>query len=225
MALKFKLLIFDWDGTLVDSEAQIVDAMQAAIVDLGLPPRTDKEIGTLIGLGLTDVLIRLYPEIDQAMLMKLYDGYRTRFMAKGIQDAPLFAGAEATLRHLHAEGYRLAIATGKSRRGLDRSLELHTGVRELISHSRTADETASKPDPLMLRQLLQETGFTAQQSLMIGDTEYDLAMARSIGMAAVGVACGVHEPQRLLDTGALTVLETVRELPAWLGQYETRAHQ
>lgn len=213
---RFTLLIFDWDGTLVDSEAQIVGAMQAAIIDLNLPPRADKEIGTLIGLGLTDVLIRLYPELDQAMLMKLYDGYRTRFMAQGIQDAPLFPGTDDALRKLHADGYRLAIATGKSRRGLDRSLELHTGVRDLISFSRTADETASKPNPLMLRELLAETGFSAEQALMIGDTEYDMAMAKSIGMTGAGVTCGVHDPERLLKTGATAVIETVRELPGWL---------
>lgn len=213
---KFQLLIFDWDGTLADSEKQIVSAMQGAIIDLKLPPRSDKEIGTLIGLGLTDVLRRLYPELDQALLMKLYDGYRHRFMAQGIQDAPLFAGAEAALRQLHEQGYRLAIATGKSRRGLDRSLELHTGVRDLISFSRTADETASKPNPLMLRELLEEAGFSVEQALMIGDTEYDMAMAKSIGMTAVGVTCGVHDPERLLKTGARAVIETVRELPSWL---------
>lgn len=217
---RFDLLIFDWDGTLVDSEAQIVGAMQAAIIDLKLPPRTDKAIGTLIGLGLTDVLQRLYPELDPAMLMKLYDGYRHRFMAKGIQDAPLFAGAESALRQLHGQGYRLAIATGKSRRGLDRSLELHTGIRSMVSHSRTADETASKPNPLMLRELLEETGFGVERALMIGDTEYDMAMANSIGMSAVGVTCGVHDPERLRRTGAGAVIAAVCELPTWLASAE-----
>ncbi|MEK6805682.1 MAG: HAD-IIIA family hydrolase [Pseudomonadota bacterium] len=213
---RFELLIFDWDGTLVDSESMIVATMQAAIGELNLPPRTDAQIGELIGLGLHDVLERLYPGLDQAHLHKLYDGYRIRFMSQGINDAPLFPGAEATLKKLHDEGYQLAIATGKSRRGLDRSLKLHTGIGALISHSRCADETASKPDPLMLRELLEETGFEPAQALMVGDTEYDMAMAKSIGMTALGVTCGVHDPERLLKTGAVAVIETVRELPGWL---------
>lgn len=213
---RFALLIFDWDGTLVDSESMIVATMQAAIGELNLPPRTDAQIGELIGLGLHDVLERLYPGLDQTHLHKLYDGYRIRFMSQGINDAPLFAGAEDTLKKLHDEGYQLAIATGKSRRGLDRSLKLHAGIGALISHSRCADETASKPDPMMLRELLVETGFELSQALMIGDTEYDMAMAKSIGMTALGVTCGVHDPERLLKTGAVAVIETVRELPAWL---------
>lgn len=213
---KFQLLVFDWDGTLVDSESMIVATMQAAILDLKLPPRSNKQIGELIGLGLNDVLQRLYPDLDQAHLHKLYDGYRIRFMAQGINDAPLFPGAEGTLRKLHDEGYQLAIATGKSRKGLDRSLKLYPGIGALISHSRCADETASKPDPLMLRELLDETGFESAQTLMVGDTEYDMAMAKTIGMTALGVTCGVHDPERLLKNGAVAVIETVRELPEWL---------
>ncbi len=213
---RYELLIFDWDGTLVDSEAMIVGTMQAAIRELNLPLRSDDQIGELIGLGLTDVLLRLYPDLDQDRLHQLYDGYRIRFMSQGINDAPLFAGAEDTLKKMHDEGYQLAIATGKSRRGLDRSLKLHAGIGALISHSRCADETASKPDPLMLRELLEETGLEPKQALMIGDTEYDMAMAKSIGMTALGVTCGVHDPDRLLKTGAAAVIETVRELPAWL---------
>ncbi len=212
----FELLIFDWDGTLVDSEAMIVATMQAAILELDLPPRSDSQIGELIGLGLHDVLLRLYPALDQANLHKLYDGYRIRFMAQGISDAPLFAGAQITLQKLRADGYQLAIATGKSRRGLDRSLQLHVEIGALISHSRCADETASKPDPQMLRELLEETGLQPGQALMIGDTEYDMAMAHSIGMRALGVTCGVHDPERLLKNGATAVIETVCDLPQWL---------
>jgi phosphoglycolate phosphatase len=121
------------------------------------------------------------------------------------------------LQRLHGHGYRLAVATGKGRRGLDRSLAHHAGVKVLLSASRCADETASKPDPLMLRELLEIEGLQAGQALMIGDTEYDMAMARAIGMPALGVVCGVHEPERLLQSGAGALIEQVRDLPAWLG--------
>jgi phosphoglycolate phosphatase len=214
--VKYELLIFDWDGTLADSAGQIVSAMQAAIVGLGLPPRSDESIRELIGLGLNDVLVRLYPELELNGLRALLDSYRTKWQAQGTGEARLFDGAFEAIAELHAQGYRIAIATGKSRRGLDRSLRHHAELAELVINSRCADETASKPDPLMLRELLADEGIAPQQALMIGDTEYDMTMAQAITMPGLGVACGVHEPGRLQRSGAAAVLESVAALPGWI---------
>lgn len=213
---RVQLLIFDWDGTLADSAAQIVAAMQGAIKGLGLPAREDEAIRELIGLGLNEGLQKLYPDLELEWLRRLLDGYRARWLAEGAGEAPLFAGAQQAVEALHAAGFRIAIATGKSRRGLDRSLRHHHQLRSLVVNSRCADETASKPDPLMLRELLRDEGLEAEQALMIGDTEYDAAMARAIGMPALGVACGVHLPARILGAGAHASIHSVRELPDWL---------
>lgn len=211
-----RLLIFDWDGTLADSAAQIVAAMQGAIGTLGLPERDDESIRELIGLGLSEGLQKLYPELETTWLHRLLDGFRAKWLAEGAGEAPLFAGARDAIESLHAAGYAIAIATGKSRRGLDRSLRHHHELRQWVVNSRCGDETASKPDPLMLKELLSEEGLMPAQALMIGDTEYDAAMAHAIGMPALGVACGVHLPERILKAGARASIAGVRELPAWL---------
>jgi phosphoglycolate phosphatase len=216
--LKYRLLIFDWDGTLADSAAQIVNAMQTAIRGLNLPPRPDESIRELIGLGLNEGLQRLYPELEVEGLRRLLDGYRAKWLAEGAGEAPLFEGALDALRGLHEAGYRLSVATGKSRRGLDRSLRHHADLNRLIVSSRCADETASKPHPRMLEELLALEDVAASEALMIGDTEYDMAMARAIGMPALGVTCGVHAPQRMLDAGAHALIESVRHLPRWLAE-------
>ena len=212
----YQLLIFDWDGTLSDSAGQIVRAMQFAIAGLTLPPRSDKEIRELIGLGLNEALGRLYPEIELDELRKLLSGYRAQWLSEGAGEARLFEGALEALQLLHSEGYRIAIATGKSRKGLDRSLRHHADVNRMVRISRCADETLSKPDPLMLTQILEAERLKPGQALMIGDTEYDIAMARSIGMPGLGVTCGVHEPGRLLQSGAVALNPDVGRLPAWL---------
>jgi phosphoglycolate phosphatase len=214
---RYDLLIFDWDGTLADSAGMIVHAMQAAIAGLELPPRSDAQISQLIGLGLTEALRELYPEFEPADLLRLLEGYRARWLASGGGEAPLFEGALPAIRELHGHGYRLAVATGKARRGLDRSLAHHHELKVMIRCSRCADETASKPDPLMLRELLAHEEVDPQRALMVGDTEYDMAMARAIGMPALGVTCGVHHPERLLASGAIALLDDVRALPRWLG--------
>ncbi len=218
-----KLLIFDWDGTLADSAGQIVAAMQAAISALELPARSDASIRELIGLGLNEGLRILYPDIELDGLRRLLDGYRAKWLAEGAGESVLFRGALEAVQALHAGGLQVAVATGKSRRGLDRSLRHHGELKRLLVNSRCADETASKPDPLMLRELLEDARLRPEQALMIGDTEYDAAMARAIGMPALGVACGVHAPQRILQAGAHAVIESVRELPAWLRAAQGRA--
>jgi phosphoglycolate phosphatase len=211
-----RLLIFDWDGTLSDSAAMIVGAMQHAIRGLNLPPRSDTDIRELIGLGLNEALGQLYPELPLDHVKRLLHDYRAQWLAEEAGEAPLFPGALDALHTLHAQGYQLAIATGKSRKGLDRSLAHHHALRAVIGHSRTADQTASKPNPLMLQEILEEEGLHASQALMIGDTDFDLLMARQIHMPAVGVSCGVHTGDRLLRATPQALLESVKDLPAWL---------
>lgn len=213
----YDLLVFDWDGTLADSAAMIVSTMRSAITALGLPPREDAAIAELIGLGLDDGLRRLYPQFDPQEVKRLIFAYRERAPTNAYR-APLFAGALETVRRLKGQGYRLAVATGKSRVGLDRSFVEHPDIAPLFELTRCADETADKPDPLMLREILAATGVPVQRALMIGDTEYDAAMAQAIGMPMLGVACGVHEPGRLLRNGALAVLADARAIPDWLAK-------
>jgi phosphoglycolate phosphatase len=215
---RIKLLIFDWDGTLADSADKIVNTMQGAIRALGLPARDDQSIRELIGLGLNECLQLLYPEIELARLLQLLDGYKARWVNDGAGEADLFAGALEAVQALHGDGFDIAVATGKSRKGLERSLTQHVGIRRLLINSRCADETLSKPDPLMLRELLADQGLAPHEALMIGDTDYDMAMAAAIEMPAVGVSCGVHAPERLQRAGAIGLLDGVAALPAWLAQ-------
>ncbi|HUR40247.1 MAG TPA: HAD-IA family hydrolase [Verrucomicrobiae bacterium] len=223
MPRRFDLLIFDWDGTLADSAAQIVSSFQHAIASLKLPSRTDAQIRNLIGLGFLDAMGRLFPEFAPEDVVKALEDYRRLLvgggqMIHGPAEAPLFDGALDALRALQGDGYRIAVATGKSRASLKRSLLKHPEVQALIRISRCADETLPKPDPLMLREILDEEGVPPARALMIGDTEYDMAMARAVGMPGLGVSCGVHEGERLSAAGAEVLLAHVHELPGWLGR-------
>jgi phosphoglycolate phosphatase len=221
MTRRFDLLVFDWDGTLADSESMIVGAMLEAIAALNLPPRSAQQVRELIGLGLNEALAALYPDLELEGLRRLYEDYRRRYLTTIPREPPLFPEVVPTLQALHAHGYRLAIATGKSRVGLNRSLRHHRELNELIIASRCADETASKPHPQMLHELLEEVDVPAPRALMIGDTEYDMAMAAALPMPALGVVCGVHPPERLLRTGAMALIEQVRHLPGWLCHHDT----
>jgi phosphoglycolate phosphatase len=215
----YRLIIFDWDGTLSDSAAQIVSSMQRAVAALDLPPRADDDFRQMIGLSFEDGLGRVYPDHDTPTLIRLIQGYRRQWLGQmGEQgEPPLFAGALPALQALAAEGRTLAIATGKSRVGLQRSLQHHREVRRLMDATRTADETANKPHPLMLEELLDLFEVPASEALMVGDTEFDVVMAGALGMEAVGVTCGVHSPERLLAAGARALLPDVAALPKWLG--------
>ncbi len=214
MTAKYELLIFDWDGTLMDSAAEIVGAMQAAIAETGLPAREDWQMRELIGLGMNEVLDRLFPELDRAHVMKLLNAYRQRYGMPG-SSAALFAGVEDTITALRDQGYTLAVATGKSRAGLERAFT-QTGLAAHFGFSRCADESASKPAPDMLEDILLRSATEPERALMIGDTEYDVLMAVNAGVSAVGVACGVHDAGRLMAAGALAVLDDVTALPAWI---------
>lgn len=223
MARPYELLVFDWDGTLADSAGLIVAGMQRAITELRLPLRTDAQIRELIGLGFYDAMARLFPEFGPEDVARALEDYRRLLVSGGhVQhgpaEAPLFDGALDTLRELHGCGYRLAVATGKSRSSLRRSFGRHPELHALISSSRCADETAPKPDPLMLAELLEHEEVPPEAALMIGDTEFDVQMARAARVGALGVACGVHEQERLQGAGALAILTDVRGLSGWLRQ-------
>jgi len=208
-----KLIIFDWDGTLIDSQANIVQCMQMMIADLSLPARSPEQLSNIIGLGLYEALNTLFPEHDTRDFERMIDRYRYHFLAS---DPSLpFAGVEAVLTQLYANDYLLAVATGKGRRGLDKALD-GTGFRGLFHATRCADETRSKPHPQMLEEILDQLAVEPQHALMIGDTEYDLEMANNAGITALGVSYGVHPPQRLWPHRPLAVLDEIGALLNWL---------
>jgi len=221
MSRPFDLVVFDWDGTLSDSAGGIVDAMQAAIADLGLPTREDHEISGLIGLGVWEALAILFPDHSREELEPQLMDYRARTGPGRIEHAPLFPQVEQTLRWFADAGFTLAVATGKGRQGLEVALDA-TDLRAYFSATRTVDEAPSKPAPDMLEELLWETDTPPERALMIGDSEYDLAMARNARVASVGVLCGVHDARTLRRCDPLGLVAQVADLPAWLETYRTR---
>ena len=216
-ASSFRLLVFDWDGTLMDSIGTIVACTQAAVREVGLKEVCDETIRGTIGLGLRETMGVLSPGGDEEIHARILEGYRKHWAAT-YRDLPLlFAGAGEMLESLAAEGYLLAIATGKSRRGLDYALE-QTRLREVFHATRTADESFSKPHPQMLLDILGELGVAARDALMIGDTTYDLEMARGARMEAVAICSGGHGREELERLGALACLDQVVKLAPWLAQ-------
>lgn len=208
-----KFIVFDWDGTLMDSEAQIVSCLHAAIADLGLPPMSDDTLRNVIGLGLGEAVEALVPGHDADFRQALVEAYRRHWFASG--DSSLFAGVREVLDTLRAQGFLLGVATGKARRGLARVLA-QTGLTDYFDATRCADETVSKPHPRMLLELMAETGMTAAQTLMVGDTEYDMEMATNAGAGKVAVCTGVHSEERLRRHDPLVCLDDVTGLPAWM---------
>lgn len=217
MHKSYELLIFDWDGTLMDSVAHIVASMRSATADLGLAPRDDRQFSDIIGLGMREAINSLFPEqYDHEFAQTFTEAYRKYFFADNAPQA-LFPNVLNVLQKLHAEDYLLAVATGKSRKGLDKVLQ-ETGLRDVFHATRCADETRSKPHPQMLLEILETTGVKPGNAVMIGDSEYDLDMARQAGMHAVGVSYGVHDRDRLRQHGPAHILDTIEELPDWLNQ-------
>jgi phosphoglycolate phosphatase len=216
--MKFKLLVFDWDGTLMDSEARIVDCVQAATKDLDTYQPAPDEIRNIIGLGLSEAMAILFPDADELLKRQIVDRYRIHYLDENKTPTPLFEGAKEVIEALAREEYLLAVATGKSRRGLNRALET-SELGNYFHSTRCADETFSKPHPEMLEQILDELGIFPNQALMIGDTEYDLEMATNAGMASLGVTYGVHEPERLVKHKPLDCLNALTELPHWLQKH------
>lgn len=213
----FKLLVFDWDGTLMDSAARIVACFNAAIVDAGLEPLPDASIRNIIGLGLREALDALAPGADIVLRERLVDRYRHHYLFANQTPSSLFSGADVMVRELGEQGYLLAVATGKGRQGLNRVLE-ETGCKGLFHATRCADETFSKPHPQMLLELMSELCVGPGETLMIGDTEYDLQMAKNAGTAALGVSYGAHERDRLLKCEPLACLDSLDALRGWLSR-------
>jgi phosphoglycolate phosphatase len=211
MTRAFDLIVFDWDGTLMDSAAHIIASVQAAAVELGWAPPTDAAVRDIIGLGLAESCAALFPEQPQAVHISLAKAYRRHFFSGPSQRSQLFAGVPKTIQSLKDLGYLVAVATGKSRAGLGLALR-ETGLQHYLDASRCADETLSKPHPRMLLEIMEELRVTRDRTLMVGDTEYDLAMARRVGVAAVGVTYGAHDRARLWAQKPLTCLGDVNEL-------------
>ncbi|MCW8127170.1 HAD-IA family hydrolase [Microbulbifer halophilus] len=208
------LVILDWDGTVCNSEARIVSCMLRAAERAGLPVLAPEVVGNIIGLGLPEAIAELFPEASGEQRRQLRECYSEEWLAARSEPLPLFDGVLETLDRLLGADHRLAVATGKSRRGLNREFE-EQGLGDLFVASRCADETASKPNPLMLRELLHETGTPLEEAVMVGDTVYDLEMAASAGMASVGVSYGVHHPERLSAFKPRAVIDRFPELLQW----------
>jgi phosphoglycolate phosphatase len=213
----FDLIAFDWDGTLFDSTAIITRCIQAAVVDVGGRKPSDQDAAYVIGLGLMQALAHAAPDVPTSKYAELGARYKHHYTAHQ-DDLSLFDGILSLLTDLKARNYVLAVATGKSRRGLNdvlKTSELHG----LFHASRTADETAGKPHPLMLQELMQEFGVPAHRVLMVGDTTHDLQMALNAGCPSVGVSYGAHEPAAFAELKPLFVAHTVAELRTWFATH------
>ncbi|MCW8988349.1 MAG: HAD-IA family hydrolase, partial [Gammaproteobacteria bacterium] len=207
--------VFDWDGTLMDSAAHIIECLQTALTDLELPQKTDSEIKNIIGLGLREALNVLLPEISEHDLTALTARYRDHFFSEEKESSELFSGAQELVDELHHQDYFLAVATGKGRRGLNKVLS-ETGMGKYFPITRCADESHSKPHPQMLLDIIDWYGVEASETIMIGDTDYDLQMANNAKAHGIAVTYGVHEKQRLLDCNPLTCVNNIEDLKQWL---------
>ena len=211
---RFDLIAFDWDGTLFDSTAIIVRCIQAAVRDVGGTVPSDKEAAYVIGMGLMQALAHAAPDVPPEKYTELGNRYRFHYVQHQ-DDLVLFDGVLPLLNDLRERGHLLAVATGKSRRGLDEALH-SVDLRGVFDGSRTADQTAGKPHPLMLQELMAEFDVAPERLLMIGDTTHDLQMAVNAGCASVGVSYGAHEPAAFDVLNPLHVAHSVRELHDWL---------
>lgn len=212
----YQLLVFDWDGTLVDSIARIVESMQVAAADCGLPPLDDASIRGIIGLGLPEAIRALYPQLLDPLLVERFRCvYSEHYLHLESTPSPLFAGVRESLLAFRGQGYRLAVATGKTRRGLDRVLAGH-GWLDFFDITRCADETASKPDPCMLHEILAHFRVAPERALMVGDSPFDLQMAHNVGMTAVAVGYGAQPLAVLQEYRPHLAIECFDGLGGWL---------
>lgn len=211
---RFDLIVFDWDGTLFDSTALIVRCIQGACADLGLDVPSDERAAYVIGLGLHDALQHAAPGLPAERYPELGRRYRHHYIARQ-HELVLFPGTLPMLQALRLRNHWLAVATGKSRVGLDEALA-GTELGSLFDATRTADETRSKPDPLMLQQLMRHFGVDPDRTLMIGDTTHDLQLAANAGAASLGVSYGAHEAEAFDAFAPLTVVHSTAELHDWL---------
>jgi phosphoglycolate phosphatase len=214
---KFDLIAFDWDGTLFDSTAIITRSIQAAVVDVGGAKPSDQDASYVIGMGLMQALAHAAPDVPASKYPMLGERYKFHY-AQSMDDITLFNGVLELLAGLKQRNHLLAVATGKSRRGLDDALQA-VELKGLFHASRTADQTAGKPDPLMLHELMEELNVPPERTLMIGDTTHDLLMAQNAGCASVGVSYGAHEPSSFSAFNPLYIAHSVAELNAWMVEF------
>ncbi len=217
MPKRFDLLVFDWDGTLMDSAAAISASLRAACSDLELTVPSDSEARFVIGLGLDDALAHILPGVAPAFYPKVVERYRHHFLLRD-SGTTLFPGAFETILELRDTGFMLAVATGKSRRGLDRAL-CASGLAPYFHATRCADEGFSKPHPGMLHELMEDLGTDSDKTLMIGDTTHDMAMAQNASVARLGAAYGAHPRDDLLPYDPVACVDHFSELRAWLMQH------
>jgi phosphoglycolate phosphatase len=214
MPHRFDLIVFDWDGTLYDSTALIVRCIQDACTDVGAARPSDTDAAYVIGLGLADALRHVAPDLPEARYPALGARYRHHYFGRQ-HELSLFPGTLEMLQALKSKRHSLGVATGKGRRGLDDALA-HAQLKGLFDATRTADETASKPDPLMLLELMHELGTEPARTLMIGDTTHDLQLARNAGTPSVAVSFGAHDHGAFAGFGPLHVAHSTRDLHDWL---------
>jgi phosphoglycolate phosphatase len=207
---KYQLIIFDWDGTIINSQAHILTCMKNAMQDENLPAPDDESIRHIIGLSLDRAILALYPHLDHATVDRISNHYRRHFFADSNQ-SELFEGVAETIQDLHASGYFLAVATGKGRRGLDLALK-NTGLEPFFHITRCADETRSKPDPMMLDEILTDLDLQADKAIMVGDTSYDLDMATNIRMDSIAVTYGMHDRQHLKNSNPTYLIDSIDQL-------------
>lgn len=214
MPKKYELLIFDWDGTLMDSAGVIVDSIQKACEDMGIPAPDDHACRQIIGLGLIQALQTLLPNLAEDQYPRLVEHYRDHYLGRDAT-IPLFEGVSEGLRELHGAGFTLAVATGKSWKGLERALE-YSGLGAYFSAVRCADQTHSKPHPAMVEEILDELLMEKANALVIGDTAHDMLMAANAGVDRLGVSYGAHHADSLYAHSPVAVLDSFCEVHAWL---------
>jgi phosphoglycolate phosphatase len=214
---RYSLIVFDWDGTLLDSASGIAASIQEASREMGLPVPSKERASHVIGLGLLDALRYAVPELPEASYAEFAERYRRHFLSRE-EGMDLFPGVPELLEGLAQSGYALAVATGKSRRGLDRALHA-SGLGRHFSATRCADETRSKPDPTMLHELMAELARKPRELLMIGDTSHDLDMAANAAVDAVAVTYGAHSEAELRARSPMGVVGSIEELGAWIAKH------
>ena len=214
-----RLIIFDWDGTLLDSAAHIVASVQQAARQTGLVEVGYAEVRNVIGLGLKEALTRVFPGITRSEMSGFIDAYRQLFVTGQPMATALFPGVREVLDHLRDRGFLLAVATGKGRNGLNRELSI-TKLHHVFDVTRCADETLSKPHPLMLEEILEETMLSPAQALMVGDTEYDLEMAMNARIPSVGVSWGVHDVARLRAYKPMAIVDSLQDLTEFMDRQQ-----
>ncbi len=213
--LGYKLVVFDWDGTLMDSLSRIAMCMQAAARDVGIAPAADRQVHDIVGLALGIAIEQLHPELSVDQVEQMRQRYSHHYVEAEQTPSAFYAGVPELLQQLSNQGALLSVATGKSRKGLNRVFNAH-GVGKLFHSSRCADETRSKPEPDMLLEIIDYHGVQPHEAVMIGDTEYDLEMASRAKVPSIGVTWGAHDISRLQKHAPKACVHTVSELRDWL---------